>query len=138
MGCHALLQGIFPTQGSNPCVSCIADRFFTAEPPEKHNIPLHISKSVLRVRLTLTRVATLNGFQGGFLMPQAWRSCSTRSSSGVHAAGLTAGIVLSDLSMASRSVPFPKNHRGLSDVLFRGRPELKGWGGFWCLFFLEP
>ena len=25
VGCHALLQGIFPTQGSNPhlCVSCI-------------------------------------------------------------------------------------------------------------------
>ena len=22
-GCHALLQGIFPTQGSNPCLSCI-------------------------------------------------------------------------------------------------------------------
>ena len=28
VGCHALLQGIFPTQGSNP-VSCIAWGFFT-------------------------------------------------------------------------------------------------------------
>ena len=28
MGCHALLQGIFPTQGSN-LVSCTAGRFFT-------------------------------------------------------------------------------------------------------------
>ena len=28
VGCHCLLQGIFPTQGSNP-VSCIAGRFFT-------------------------------------------------------------------------------------------------------------
>ena len=27
-GCHSLLQGIFPTQGSNP-ISCIAGRFFT-------------------------------------------------------------------------------------------------------------
>ena len=42
VGCHALLQGIFPTQGSNP-VSHIAGRFFTiwvknslpSEPPEK-------------------------------------------------------------------------------------------------------
>ena len=29
VGCHALLQGIFPTQGSNQ-VSCIAGRFFTS------------------------------------------------------------------------------------------------------------
>ena len=33
VGCHALLQGIFSTQGSNPGllqkVSCIAGRFFT-------------------------------------------------------------------------------------------------------------
>ena len=32
VGCHALLQGILPTQGWNP-VSCIAGRFFTNEPP---------------------------------------------------------------------------------------------------------
>ena len=23
VGCHALLQGVFPTQGSNPCLSCL-------------------------------------------------------------------------------------------------------------------
>ena len=36
-GFHFLLQGSFQTQGSNPglCVSCIAGRFFIAEPPEK-------------------------------------------------------------------------------------------------------
>ena len=34
-GCHFLLQGIFPTQGSNPCISCIASGFFTPEPPQK-------------------------------------------------------------------------------------------------------
>ena len=28
VGCHSLLQGIFPTQGSNPGL-CIAGRFFT-------------------------------------------------------------------------------------------------------------
>ena len=30
VGCHALLEGIFPTHVS--CISCIADRSFTAEP----------------------------------------------------------------------------------------------------------
>ena len=29
--CHALLQGIFPTQGPT-CISCLAGRFFTTEP----------------------------------------------------------------------------------------------------------
>ena len=37
VGCHVLLQGIFPTQGSTliSCISCIAGRFFTIEPPGK-------------------------------------------------------------------------------------------------------
>ena len=37
MGCHAFLQGAFPTQGWTQvsCISCIAGRFFTAEPPGK-------------------------------------------------------------------------------------------------------
>ena len=30
MGCHALLQGIFPTQGSNPC---LLHWWFTTKPP---------------------------------------------------------------------------------------------------------
>ena len=34
VGCHFLLQGIFPTQGLNT-ISCIAGRFFTAKPPGK-------------------------------------------------------------------------------------------------------
>ena len=36
VGCYFQLQGIFLTQGSNPHllqVSCVAGRFFTAEPP---------------------------------------------------------------------------------------------------------
>ena len=32
MGCHFLLQGIFPNQGSSPA---LAGGFFTAEPPGK-------------------------------------------------------------------------------------------------------
>ena len=34
VGCHALLQGIFPTRDQTQ-VSCIAGRFFTTEPPGK-------------------------------------------------------------------------------------------------------
>ena len=43
VGCHALLQEIFPMQGSNPCVSCsscTAGRFFTTKPPGKSNLLL--------------------------------------------------------------------------------------------------
>ena len=31
VGCHALLQGVFPTQGSNPCLTspALEGRFFT-------------------------------------------------------------------------------------------------------------
>ena len=40
MGCHSLLlQGVFPTQGLNPCtlqVSCTASGFLTTEPLGKH------------------------------------------------------------------------------------------------------
>ena len=40
VGCHALLQGIFPTQGSNPCLLCLlhSDRLFTAETPGKSDM----------------------------------------------------------------------------------------------------
>ena len=34
VGCHFLLQGIVPTQGLNPCLLTLADRFFTTAPPE--------------------------------------------------------------------------------------------------------
>ena len=34
VGCHFLLQGIFPTQGANPCL-LLAGGFFTTEPPGK-------------------------------------------------------------------------------------------------------
>ena len=38
--CHFLLQGIFPTQGSNPClhVSCSAGGFLIAEPLGKAKV----------------------------------------------------------------------------------------------------
>ena len=41
VGCHSLLQGIFPTQGSthDSCISHTAGRFFTAEPTGKPWVP---------------------------------------------------------------------------------------------------
>ena len=41
VGCHFLPQGIVPTQGLNPsllCISCLASRFFTTEPPGKPTV----------------------------------------------------------------------------------------------------
>ena len=40
VGCHASLQGIFPTQGlkSVSCGSCIPGGFFTAEPHTKYQV----------------------------------------------------------------------------------------------------
>ena len=35
IGCHFLLQGIFPTQGSNPVSLALGSGFFTTEPPGK-------------------------------------------------------------------------------------------------------
>ena len=37
VGCYFLLQGIFLTQGSNPCVCCVASGFFTTEPQGSHS-----------------------------------------------------------------------------------------------------
>ena len=41
VGCHILLQGMFPTEGSNLRLLCLlplADKFFITEPPGKPNI----------------------------------------------------------------------------------------------------
>ena len=50
VGCQALLQGIFPTQGLNPSllVPCIAGGFFTAEPLGK---PLKEAKTKLNIMM---------------------------------------------------------------------------------------
>ena len=47
IGCHVLLQGIFPTQGSNLCLftfPTLAVRFFTTAPPGK---PLRVTQKVV-------------------------------------------------------------------------------------------
>ena len=64
MGCHALLQGIFLTQGSNAhlCNSSFAGGFFTAEPLGKpsYNPYLHFILTRLRPKLThLSKVTQL-------------------------------------------------------------------------------
>ena len=54
MGCHFLLQGIFPTQGANPCLQCLLHWqagffFFTTEPPGKPiKCQQHHNKTVKR------------------------------------------------------------------------------------------
>ena len=45
LGCHFLLQGIFPTQGLN-LVSFLAGRFFTTEPPGKPVKIINFTKTV--------------------------------------------------------------------------------------------
>ena len=40
MGCHALLQGIFPTPGSNPCILCFLHWQMFSLPLVPHGQPL--------------------------------------------------------------------------------------------------
>ena len=66
VGCHFLLQGIFPTQGLNH-VSCLASRFFTIEPLGK---PLNSSRTPLSlIPLTLSSIYPVYQLLGG--IPQA-------------------------------------------------------------------
>ena len=43
VGCHALLQGIFPTQGSNPGLPHCRWILLPSQPPRKPNIAINIS-----------------------------------------------------------------------------------------------
>ena len=46
VGCHSLLQGIFPTQGIKPASPALAGGFFTSEPPGMAHLPRHESWSI--------------------------------------------------------------------------------------------
>ena len=49
VGCHALLQGIFPTQGSNPCLLCslqLQAGSLLLAPPGKHSKNTKVLKEV--------------------------------------------------------------------------------------------
>ena len=54
VGCHFLLQGIFLTQGLNPCLLHWAGSFFTTEPPGKPTVLGNKGKipGVTRIRVT--------------------------------------------------------------------------------------
>ena len=66
MGCHALLQGVFLTRGSDPrllrCrwVSCLASGFFTTEPPAvKKGSPFFFRKTSKRNRASFHPLMSL-------------------------------------------------------------------------------
>ena len=70
VGCHFLLQGIFPTQGLNH-VSCLASRFFTIELLGK---PLNSSRTPLSlIPVTLSSVYPVYQLLGS--IPQAYKAC---------------------------------------------------------------
>ena len=48
VGCHFLLQEIFPTQGPSLCLMHWAGGFFTTELPGKPRIKIHMSKIMTR------------------------------------------------------------------------------------------
>ena len=47
MGCHFLLQGIFPTQGENPCLLHWQVDSFTTEPPEISGAEFNVRHAIL-------------------------------------------------------------------------------------------
>ena len=49
MGSHSLLQGVFPTQGSNPCLLHWQADSFTTEPPGKPKVRNRHMKNINRV-----------------------------------------------------------------------------------------
>ena len=60
-GCHFLLQGIFPTQGLNPCLLQWTGRFFTTESPGKslnHSWPC-INYTIIVTYLTFCLILPL-------------------------------------------------------------------------------
>ena len=55
VGCHTLLQGIFPTQGTNPCLMCLpprAGRFFTTRVIWKALAKVNLKLFIWQVFLT--------------------------------------------------------------------------------------
>ena len=60
MGCHALLQGIFPTQGSNPRLLCLLHwqvDYLPLAPPGKPQIsPYYLIHEILFVGILLTLI----------------------------------------------------------------------------------
>ena len=71
VGCCFLLQGIFLTQGSSQprdqtCVSCIAGRFFTAEPP--HGATLDTRAKEICTQLLMLFLTCIKGISNFCLL----------------------------------------------------------------------
>ena len=64
VGCHFLLQGIFPTQGSNLCLLCFlywqADFFTISNTWEAHSSN-GVNNTIILMRITKTMHAEMNG-----------------------------------------------------------------------------
>ena len=67
VGCHALLQGIFPTQGSFPAFPVLAGRFFTAETPGKPSLTLNSKQKFFPEASWRTRVMQTGSYTAVFL-----------------------------------------------------------------------
>ena len=71
VGCHALLQGIFPAQGLNPCllVHPLAGGFLTTEPPRKLSLCTRIIQKSLTEFVGFTKDEWVeSGCAGGALI----------------------------------------------------------------------
>ena len=73
MGCHALLQGIFPTQGLNPASLmslALADGLFTTEPPGKNTLStLKTSRAHLSLSLSSQPLGTADALTVSIVLP---------------------------------------------------------------------
>ena len=99
MGCHFLLQGIFPTQRSNPLSPALVRGFLTVEPPGKPVTPSGVHYSVYHALQVLPQTgisqssrphweegsAILPALQMGKLSPRQenqWFTCHTQLMTG--------------------------------------------------------
>ena len=122
--CHFLLQGIFLTQGWS-CISCLASRFFTTEPPGKPStlVPVLITCS-MELCLDRNRKPFPSSCPGCTWDPGSYLSCHWR---GVfcrwpEAAGPSAGW-----GWGGFCRPRPRNEEGQ-----RSSPGLERW---WLALF---
>ena len=62
VGCHALLQGIFPTQGQNPCLlPALADRFFTTGATWEAQVKVHMIKIICFIEYAFLYLQIIKG-----------------------------------------------------------------------------
>ena len=78
VGCHALLQGIFLTQGLNPRLLCLLHWQAGSLPPVPPGKPVYICQPCFRLMHLMqvhSRGATVTASQGSFLLPcSSWEN----------------------------------------------------------------